>query len=96
MLFSGCAQTINESKLVIAVFTPFQRYQKIAGKLLFSASKAQIVAELKATAFTLGFRTIYLFKSIHDFDLQLSAVTGVNFVSSVLLIGTLNNETVRI
>lgn len=80
---------------MLTVYTPFQRYQKITGSFSFSVSKANLIAELKAPAFTLGLKTIYVFKNIQDFDLQLHAVTGVTFVNNLLLVGTINNETVK-
>lgn len=80
---------------MLTIYTPFQRYQKITGWFAFSASKANLIAELKAPAFTLGLKTIYIFKSMQDFDLQLNAVTGVTFVNNLLLVGTVNNETVN-
>uniref|UniRef100_A0A1B6I431 Vitellogenin domain-containing protein n=1 Tax=Homalodisca liturata TaxID=320908 RepID=A0A1B6I431_9HEMI len=92
--FEGSAKSLNESKLLLTLNTPFQKYQKIAGKFALSISKGHLIAELKSSTFALGLKTIYIFKNMRDFDLQLSAVTGVNFVSSFLLVGTLNNETV--
>lgn len=90
-MFSGTMKTLNETRVIIYFTTPYEKYKKIVGRFIYSASKKHIVADIKGPPpLEFGIEIKYVYENLSNFDLSLHAMTGVVFANNILIVGKRN------
>ncbi|XP_075219817.1 apolipoprotein lipid transfer particle isoform X2 [Lycorma delicatula] len=93
-IIKGSFKKLYESQLYFKILTPYENYERLYGRVGYSASKRHVIAEVKGPVSSTGIEVLYVFNNFYDFDMKLHVFTAISFIDDTLFVGKINSENV--
>lgn len=94
LFLSGIVKNPKESKILLKMTTPFEKYNLIKGRFGFSEKNKHFFAELIGPSSSAGLELKYFFIDSSSFNLKLHLTTPFAVLYDLTLVGFINEENV--